>query len=528
MRNRPDSNKPGDVELEFEFESLFEAEQQNPDAGPARPQPGDEVIGQIVRVGDRFAEVQLESGHDALYDLGGLDEPPKPGDRFRGHVLRMRDRVLEVATGIARGGVDLGVLQDAADGGLPVEGKVIEVNKGGLVVEVGPVQGFCPLGQMDVRRIEDPTVFVGQKLMFQVMELREGRQPVLSRRRVLEAEAAQKAAETRAKIVAGARFRGLVTSVRDYGAFVDIGGIEGLVPRGEMGYGRKHPSEIVHSGQTLEVEVIGYQEDDGKGRERITLSMRALTEDPFEAAARELQPRSIVRGRVVRLQPYGAFVELADGVEGLLHVSAFGRRIGSPRDVVKDGDEVLVRIKSIDQATRRISLAYVEPGDLEKIRDASAKPHGNSLGIDVVALAIDLGDDAEEEAGEAGRVRTHAPKGELPAVGQAVRGTVDRHLRFGLLVALEGGAEGFVPYAELDEVSTQQDARRKLAVGASIELLCFEVRDDGRVRLSQRRLEEQQERETARAWLEKQQPAKAASAEQIGSFGELLKQKLGL
>ncbi len=527
MRNNPESNKPGDTALEFEFESLFAAAEAAPEERSARPHPGDEVIGRIVRVGDRYAEVELESGHDALYDLGGLDEPPKPGDRFRGHVQRVRDSVLEVATGIARGGGDLGVLQDAADGGLPVEGKVIEVNKGGLVVEVGPVQGFCPLGHMDIRRVEEPKVFVGQKLMYQVMELREGRQPVLSRRRVLEAEAAQKAAETRSKITPGARFRGTVTSVRDYGAFVDIGGLEGLVPRGEMGYGRKHPSEIVHSGQTLEVEVVAYQEDDGKGRERITLSMRAMTEDPFEAAARELQPRSILKGRVVRLQPYGAFVELADGVEGLLHVSAFGRRIGSPRDVVKDGDEVLVRIKSIDQATRRISLAYVEPGDLETIRDAAAKPHGNSLGIDVVAIAIDMGDDESDEAGEAGRVRAHGPKGTLPSVGAMVRGTVDRHLRFGLLVALEGGAEGFVPFAELDDVSTQQDARRKMPVGTTLELLCFEVREDGRVRLSQRRLDEQRERETARAWLDKQQPAKP-SDEQIGSFGELLKQKLGL
>ncbi len=516
------------ADLEMEFESLFEADASHR-APRRRPSPGDEVVGIIKRVGERSAEVELEGDggpFDALFDLAGASTPPKPGDRFRGYVLRVRDRVLEVATGAQRGAVDLSTLYNALEGGLPIEGKVLEVNKGGLVVEVGPVQGFCPLGQMDVRRIEDPSVFVGQKLMFQVTEMREGRQPVLSRRRVLEAEAAQRAAETRTKLVVGARFRGVVTSIRDYGCFVDIGGIEGLIPRGELGYGRKHPSEIVQQGQTLEVEVIRH-EPDPAGKERITLSMRALTEDPFEAAAQELPANAICRGTVSRLQPYGAFIELADGVEGLIHVSAFGKRIGAPRDVVSEGESVLVRVRSVDQATRRIALAWVDPLKLDEIRDPSSVASGNSLGIEVLGVALDQGD--KEEAGEAGAIRPHAPsRSTLPAVGSMVTGAVDRHLRFGLLVGLEGGHEGFVPYNELD-VPSQQEARRKLPVGTQLELLAFEVREDGRIRLSGTRAAAQKERDTAQAWLQSQQgPQKKASESDIGSFGELLKQKLGL
>ncbi len=515
-------------EFELEFEAMFEA------AGgarvrPRRPGPGDEVQGVIVRVGDRSAEVSLEGDggpFDALFDLGGAAELPKPGDRFRGYVLRVRDRTLEVATGVARGAVDLGVLYDALAGGLPIEGKVVEVNKGGLVVECGPVQGFCPLGQMDIRRIEDPSVFVGQKLMFQVTEMREGRSPVLSRRRVLEAEAAQKAEETRKKLVPGARLRGVVTSVRDYGAFVDLGGLEGLLPRSELGYGRKHPSEVLQMGQVLEVEVLRHEPSVDGGRDRTTLSLRAMATDPFEAAAQELPERAICRGRVLRIQPYGAFIELCDGVEGLVHVSAFGKRIGTPRDVFKEGDATLVRVRSIDQVARRIALAYVDGAQLDVVRDPALVVGGNSLGIDVVGVAFDQGD--TDEAGEAGAVRAHAPaKSSLPAVGSLVQGAVDRHLRFGLLVGLTGGHEGFVPYNELG-VASINEARRKYPTGAAIELLAFEVREDGRIRLSATRAAEQKERDSAREWLSAQQPPKPASAIDIGSFGELLKQKLGL
>ena len=517
-------SKPS-LQDEMEFESLFADAEVAAKTAPQRPQRGDEVTGRIVRVGDKFAEVELEGGFDALYDLGSVETPPKPHDRFAGHVVRVRDRVLEVSTGMVRGSVDLSALYDALATHRPVEGKVLEVNKGGLVVEIGATQGFCPLGQMDIRRIEDPSIFVGQRLVFQVMEMREGRQPVLSRRRVLEAEAAARAVETRARIALGVRFRGTITSVRDYGVFVDIGGLEGLIPRGELGYGRKHPSEIVQPGQTVEVEVINYEPEGRDGRDRITLSLRAMTEAPFEAAAAELPERAIVRGRVVRVQPYGAFVELADGVEGLLHVSAFGRRVATPRDMVSDGDQILVRVRSIDQGLRRISLAWVEPADLPSITDPDGAVVGNSLGIEVVAIALDVGDN--DDAGEAGATHTHAPKSEAPAVNSIVRAVVDRHLRFGLLVALDGGHEGFVPYAEL-EVASQQEARRKYSTGTTLDLLVFEAREDGRIRLSLSRAEETRERATARAWLDAQQPAKVASAAEVGTFGEMLKQKLGL
>src|SRR5690606_6749543 len=167
-------------------------------------------------------------------------------------------------------------------------------------------------------------------------------------------------AKTRERLEVGARFRGTVTNVRDFGAFVDIGGLEGLVPAGELAWGRQRPADVVHPGQEVEVEVVRVEV--GKdGRERISLSMRAVSEDPFDATVDQIPEGTIVQGRVVRLQPFGAFVEIVPGVEGLLHVSAFGRRVGHPSEVVAVGEEIAVSVDAIDREARRIALSFVSP-----------------------------------------------------------------------------------------------------------------------------------------------------------------------
>ncbi|MCO4761809.1 MAG: S1 RNA-binding domain-containing protein, partial [Myxococcales bacterium] len=430
---------------EADFEAMFaETETDRPFFGP-----GDEVVGKVLHVGEKFVQLDLGSGVDGLLDVGFLSgDKPEIGQEIKGYVVKYRNRTVEVATGMPRGKVDLSALYTALESGMPVEGKVTETNKGGYVVELnGDVRGFCPLGQMDIRRIEDPNELVGSKLVFKVLEMREGRDPVLSRKAVLLAERAAQAEETRKSLVVGATMKGRITRVTDFGAFVDLGGLEGLVHVSEMGYGRRRANELVKPDQTVEVEVLRIEPAQGERRERIGLSMRSLTVDPFDTAMDDLSSGVICRGVVTRIQPYGAFVELANGIEGLLHVSAFGKRVGSPKDMCAVDDKILVRIKSLDPALRRIALAWVEEEKLSEILDPTLVIPKTSLNVDIVGMSVALGD--EGGRGEASDGAREAKKlAPPPKVGTILNVSIDRHARFGVFCSWPDG-EGLVPFAEL-------------------------------------------------------------------------------
>ena len=356
-----------DDEADESFAALFEQSLETPAPSIS---PGDKVTGRVVQVGVKNVLLDLGGGVDGMIGVGELAEPGEPvlvkaGDQLEAYVVKISNRVAELARSLGKGVAAKAALEDAAHTGVPVEGTVTAVNKGGYVVEVAGERAFCPLGQMDVRRIDDPATMLGRKLLFRIAEWRGGKDIVLSRRALLEEEQAQKAAATRERLEVGARFSGTVSRVMDFGAFVDIGGIEGLVHASELAYGRVRPSEVVYEGQAVEVEVLKIEAPkDGKG-ERISLSMRALADDPFDETMDELPEGTIVEGKVSRVQPFGAFVEIVPGVEGLLHVSGFGRRIGHPSEVVREGDAIPVRIDRVERETRRISLSYVDPAELE-------------------------------------------------------------------------------------------------------------------------------------------------------------------
>lgn len=507
---------------EADFEAMFAEAETTSD----RPfyAPGDEVVGKVVHVGEKVVQLDL-NGLDGMLDVGFLGEDrPKIGDEIRGYVLKYRNRTLEIATGMPRGKVDLSALYTASQSGMPVEGTVTETNKGGYVIELGgSVRGFCPLGQMDLRRIEDPNELVGSKLVFKVLEMREGRDPVLSRKAVLIAEREAEAAETRKSLVVGATMRGRVVRVMDFGAFVDLGGLEGLVHVSEMGYGRRRASELVSVDQMVEVEVLRIEPPQGERRERIGLSMRALVVDPFDSALDDLSPGIVCRGRVTRIQPYGAFVELDHGVEGLLHVSAFGKRVGSPKDMCAVDQKVLVRVKSLDPALRRISLAWVEEEKLAEVLDPTKPTPKTSLNVEILGVAVDFGD--EGGRGEASE-GTREPKkiNPPPRVGTVLKVNIDRHARFGLFCSWPEG-EGLVPFSELG-VPHGTDLRRDFPLGTHLEVVVDAIRPDGKVRLSKVKAELAKEKAEADAWIGKQQAPVADSS--VGSFGALLKEKLGL
>lgn len=252
-------------------------------------------------------------------------------------------------------------LRQAFESGLPVEGMVTAVNKGGVEVQVTGMRAFCPHSQLDLRYVQDTEQFIGQRLTFRITRLEEGRgRPniILSRRAVLEEEAEKKAAEARERIAVGTVVRGKVTSLTSYGAFIDLGGIEGMLHVSEIGYSRlAHPKEVLSVGDEVEVQVIKIEK--GKdGRDRISLSRRSLEQDPWKDVADRFNVGTELTGRVMRLETFGAFVEIAPGVEGLVHISEMGagRRLQHSREAAQLGQDVRVKVLSVDPERRRISL----------------------------------------------------------------------------------------------------------------------------------------------------------------------------
>lgn len=512
-----------------EFEALLRQEGSGPQR---RYQPGDRVSGRVVYLGEKTATLDLGGGREALLDLAGVRNKDgqvtiRVGDVLDVGVLRVQGRTIEVAKQLGKGQLDLDALRDAAESGLPVEGSVTAVNKGGYVVDLGGgVSGFCPLGHMDIRRVEDTQAFVGQKLQFQVLEIRGGRDVVLSRRNYLEQESQRKAEETRKSLQVGMRVAGTVTNVRDFGAFVDIGGLEGLVPASELAWGKVKVADMVQIGQRVEVEVMRIEAGlDGKGRpvEKITLSMRALAQDPFDTLAPHLQPGVVLRGKVTRIEPFGAFVELVPGVEGLIHVSAFGKRIARVGEVVLPQQDVAVRVLAADPAQRRISLAWIDPHKLDELVEPAPAPAGTSarfLGRAKVSEATPAQiAESLANAPSAPRPAAVAP----PSLGQVVEATVDKVEPYGVFVKFAGG-RGLIPNSDLG-LPHGADVRRQVPVGTTFPAVVMEVRADGKIRLSRTAAEAANERAEAQAWLSAQQKP-AQSGKSVGSLGELLMAKL--
>jgi small subunit ribosomal protein S1 len=356
---------------EEDFAALFaasEAKQQK----RARPiAAGDRLRGKVIAVGTTSAFVEVGAKAEAIIDLGEFRDPAtgevalREGDEIEATVVddgaRSGSIVLKRVAG--RGGHVPGELEQAYASGIPVEGVVTGENKGGYDVQFGSVRAFCPGSQIDRRRTPG-TQYVGQRLRFRITKLDpSGRNVVVSRRQVLEEEAAVQAEATWADLREGAVVMGTVTSLRDFGAFVDIGGVEGLIHISELGHARvANPAEVLEVGQRVEAQVVKIEQGgDGKPG-RIGLSLRALAPDPWTTARERYPVGATVRGAVRRLEPFGAFVELEPGLEGLVHISrmVLDRRISHPRQVLALDDSVEVTVLEIDADKHRISLSMVE------------------------------------------------------------------------------------------------------------------------------------------------------------------------
>jgi small subunit ribosomal protein S1 len=360
-----------------DFAAMFaESEQNKPRA--RRPKIGDMVTGKIITIGKEAVFVDLGGKAEGQLDKNQVSDRDgkllvQVGDAIEARVVADAGGVLQLRTKVTRGPEARAELQQAHELGIPVEGTVTEVIKGGVSVDVAGVRGFCPASQLDNRFVEDLATYVGQKLTFRITRY-EPRNLVLSRRVLVEEEQQKLAGETRKKLVPGVVLRGKVVGFKPFGAFVDLGGIEGMLHVSELGFSRvDKPEDVLSLGQELDVAVLKIEP--GEKGERISLSLKALANDPWRDATASLVEGTRVKGTITRLQPFGAFVEIAPGVEGLVHITELGagRRINHPKEVVSVGQEVEASVLAVDHDKRRLSLSLAASHDASP-EDVAAVP----------------------------------------------------------------------------------------------------------------------------------------------------------
>ena len=369
------------------------------------PEQGELLKGTIVSISGDDAYISYGGPSEAVMDtaeLEGLDV----GDSVEGTVVKTGAE-LRISRKLIKGKASLDQLRVAYENRLPVEGKVTGRNKGGFEVSIAGLRAFCPLSQIALGKIDNPDSFVNETIEFRVTELSDdGRRIVVSRAALLKEAAAERAAETRNRIVMGAELTGRVKTLTPFGAFVDLGGIDGLLHVSEMSRRRvTDPKDVVAIGQEVRVKVIKI-ENDGK---RISLSMKDQEPDPWSDVADRFVAGTPFTGRIVRSTDFGYFVEVEPGVDGLVHVSQLphGVKPGDPEVAI--GTHVQGWVREVDSSKKRLSLS-------------------------LRAVAVS---DPWETASQ------------RYSIGRVVEGTVDHGAAPGIFVELEPGLTGLIPNSEI-------------------------------------------------------------------------------
>jgi small subunit ribosomal protein S1 len=433
------NNRNGVEEGEQSFAELFE---QYSEGGGDDLNVGDKVSGQVIQVGETTVFVDTGTKLDGIVEREELldDEgncTVKEGDTVELYVVGKDSGGIKLSRALSGIG-GLAMLEEAKAGALPVEGVVESTCKGGFNVKVMQRRAFCPVSQIDNRFVEEPEEYVGKTLEFLITKLEQkGRNIVISRRSLLERETAQAVEAFTAETQVGDEVEGTVTRLAPFGAFVEImPGLDGLVHISQISHGRiGHPEEAVTVGQKVKAKVTRCEHDD-KGRLKISLSMKELAQDPWDTVSSTFAEGDKVTGKVVRLADFGAFVEIAPGIDGLVHVSemSYTQRVNKPADFVKEGEQVSVKIKSIDPESRRIGLS---------MKDAEGDPW-----LDV------------EEKYQA---------------GQKVEGTVEKQEQFGIFIQLEPGITGLLPKSVIAR-SEKPATYEKLHPGDAVEIVIGQVK----------------------------------------------------
>lgn len=378
---------------------------------------GNKIRGKIVSIGKDSVFVDTGTKIDGVVEKAELcdDDQPmalKEGDIIELYVVALSEdeiRLSKAVSGI--GGLDM--LKEAYRQSIPVEGKINETCKGGFRVEVLQRKAFCPLSQVDLNFVENPSEYVGKTLNFLVTTLEEnGKNIVLSRRALLEREVEKTRKAFYETLRVGSVVDGRATKIMPYGVFVELAaGVEGMVHISELGWSRAaSPESVVRVGDTVQVKVIDIKPSAKPGQLKIALSIKQMTADPWESVDDYFRVGDRIGGTVTRCADFGAFVEVAPGIEGLVHISemSYKKRVLKPEEIVSVGESVSVMIKEIDLQKRRLSLS---------IRDAEGDPW-----VDVA--------------------NKYSP-------GQTLEGILEKKEKFGYFITLEPGITGLLPKSKL-------------------------------------------------------------------------------
>ncbi|QQE72777.1 30S ribosomal protein S1 [Brevibacillus composti] len=370
---------------------------------------GDVVKATVTKVEEKQALVDVGYKYDGLIPISELSplhvekvsDVVAVGDTFEVKVIKLNDEKEELV--VSKKAVAMEVswneLEQKMATGEIIEAEVKEIVKGGLVVDVG-VRGFIPASMVERHFVEDFSEYKGKTLRLKVVEMdKEKNKVILSHKAVLEDEAKQQKASILEKLQPGQVLEGTVQRMTDFGVFVDIGGVDGLVHVSELAWNRvEKPSDVVKEGEKVKVKVLKVD----KENERISLSIKETQPGPWAAAAEKFKAGEIVSGTVKRLVSFGAFVEIAPGIEGLVHISQIAnRRVGTPGEVLKEGQEVQVKILDVVPNEQRISLSIraVEEDRVEQAERASKREqqqfqqeNNQPLGVTLGELFGDLKD----------------------------------------------------------------------------------------------------------------------------------------
>jgi len=429
------SSSPED---EMSFAEML-AEHEQAERGQTRLEPGQRVTVRIVAITGDTVFVSTGSKVDGIVDREELlvdgELPHAVNDLVELYVVSVSSQEVKLSK-IVRGAGSIAVLEEARDASLPVEGKVTATIKGGYAVEIMKRRAFCPLSQIDLHPLADPESVVGKTFPFIITRLEKGgRNIVVSRRALLEQEQAAALEKVLETLNVGDVLEATVTRLAQFGAFVELApGVEGLVHLSELSWARvAQADEVVSAGDRIRVKILAIDRTD-KGV-RFSLSSRAVTEDPWKNVSERLSEGETVTGKVIRTAPFGAFVEVLPGIEGLVHLSEFSyeKRVNKAEDVVAAGDMVSVKIKEIDPAQKRISLS---------MRDVAGDPWSQAA--------------------------------ELFTVDSEVVGTVARRAAFGLFIDLAPGITGLMPTSVAQAAKNKAEIA-KLGAGDPISVIIRQI-----------------------------------------------------
>lgn len=477
-------NAKNDVEHEESFAAMLE----NSKDISTNLKPGQKVKSKIISISEDIIYIDLGGKSEGIIALSELVDKNgnlivREGDEIEASFVSVQNGMKKMTTLIhGYSPTQLNEIRSAYNTGLAINCEIKREVKGGFEVSAGGIRCFCPFSQIDLKGGREGGVYLGQTFPFKVLEYKDDRglNIVVSRRALLEEEKQERIKRLKETLTVGMEITARVNSIHNFGVFINLGGIDGFIPVSEISWERiERPGDLLSLDQTVTARVLSLDWD----RNRITMSIKATQPDPWENISGKYPVGSQVNGEIVRLAPFGAFMKLEPGIDGLIHISKMGtgRRIHHPREVVEVGQSIEAYVLSADKEKKKISL--------------SLQPRPKPKRI------------------------------ELPSIGEEVEGIVEKIMSFGVFIKMSNGLTGLIPNHEID-TSRGEDHTKIYEEGANIQAVVVDVDTKQRkIKLSNKGLLEKKEKteiERSRNSIKDQDK----STESFGSFGELLKAKM--